>query len=326
VGEGAMEQLCAERAANGPFTSIDDFAERIGARLLNRRQVESLVGAGAFDPIEPSRAALHASAETIVAVAAQAESARNSGQGGLFGAEDGGSVSVPLASVAAWSLAERMTQEKEAFGFYFSAHPVDRYRHLADAHHARSFAAICGLPAPVDGSRTGATMAGMVEDFRWRTSARGKRYAMTTISDASGQFIATCFDDQVSADLEEAGRTGDCALLTVELDRKAGEETPRVTVKRLQRFEAIAGNLRLKIVVEVADAQALPHLATLLEGWRGGRSELVARIALPAGAALVRLGRDFTLDAEIAARIEALPGVTGTQLATAEPPRLALVS
>jgi DNA polymerase III subunit alpha len=326
VGEGAMEQLCAERAANGPFTSIDDFAERIGARLLNRRQVESLVGAGAFDPIEPSRSALHASAETIVAVAAQAESARNSGQGGLFGADDGGSVSVPLAPVAAWSLAERMTQEKDAFGFYFSAHPVDRYRHLADAHHARSFAAICGLPAPVDGSRTGAVMAGMVEDFRWRTSARGRRYAMATISDASGQFIATCFDDQVSADLEEAGRTGDCALLTVELDRKAGEETPRITIKRLQRFEAIAGNVRLKIVVDVADAQALPHLATMLEGWRGGRSELVARIGLPAGSALVRLGRDFTLDAEIAERIGALPGITGTQLATADPPRLALVS
>ncbi len=326
VGEGAMAQLCTERANNGLFASLDEFAERVGARLLNRRQVESLVGAGAFDGIAPSRASLYAAAETIVAVAAQAELARNSGQGGLFGAEDGGSVTVPLAPVAAWSLAERMSQEKDAFGFYFSAHPVDRYRHLADAHHARSFATICSMPAPVDGSRTGAIMAGMVEDVRWRTSARGRRYAMATISDASGGYIATCFDDQVSAELEEAGRTGDCALLTVELDRKPGEETPRVTVKRLQRFEAIAGNVRLKIIVDVADAHVLPELAVLLEGWRGGRSELVANMALPGGNAIVRLGRDFTLDAEIAARIGALSGITEVKLTTSDPPRLALVS
>src|SRR3546814_11143586 len=78
-----------------------------------------------------------------------------------------------------------------------------------------------------EGQRTCATMAALVEDARWRTSARGRRYLMATLSDATGQFIATCFDDAVAADLEAAAKTGGCGLLTVELDRRAGEETPR---------------------------------------------------------------------------------------------------
>lgn len=326
VGEGAMETLCAERQASGPFASIDDFADRIGARLLNRRQVESLAGAGAFDGIEPQRAAVFQSAETIIAVAAQAENARVSGQGGLFGGEETSIAAVQLPNGAHWSLAERMTQEKEAFGFYLSAHPVDRYRHLADAHHARSFGAVCAMPAPVDGSRTGAVMAGLVEDVRWRTSARGRRYAMATLSDASGQFIASCFDDLVSNELEEAGRTNACALLTVELDRKPGEEMPRITLKRLQLFESLAAHTRLKAELRLADASALGALSAMVAGLRGGRGELVVILPIAAGEAKLRLGRDFALDAELAARIEALPGVTSVTLGAAESPRLALVS
>src|SRR3546814_5926645 len=70
-----------------------------------------------------------------------------------------------------------MEQEKEAFGFYFSAHPVDRHRLLAKMHGARDYAALGELPI-AEGQRTGATMAALVEDARWRTSARGRRYLM----------------------------------------------------------------------------------------------------------------------------------------------------
>src|SRR3546814_9165713 len=104
-----------------------------------------------------------------------------------------------------------------------------------------------------EGQRTCATMAALVEDARWRTSARGRRYLMATLSDATGQFIATCFDDAVAADLEAAAKTGGCGLLTVELDRRAGEETPRVTVKRLQPFAGLATTARMVIECAVDD-------------------------------------------------------------------------
>ncbi|HEU4968855.1 DNA polymerase III subunit alpha [Sphingomonas sp.] len=324
VGERAMELLVEERAKGGAFKSLDDFANRVDPKLLNRRQMESLAGAGAFDSMEPMRAGVFAVAETMLAIAARAEEQRTSGQGGLFGMGEASVAAIKLPQNAHWTLAERMTQEKEAFGFYFSAHPIDRYRHLADAHGAKSYGAMCG--ANIGEERVPGTMAGLVEDVRWRTSAKGRRYLLATCSDASGQFVASCFDEGASKDLEEAARTGGCGLLSVELDKRAGEETPRVTIRGIRPFEALTANTRLVLQVELDDAGAMAGLKTLVEPARGGRGEIRLLAKTPAGEADVRLGRDFHLDAELAARIERLPGVAGVSLKAAELPKLALVS
>jgi len=327
VGEKAMEQLCEERATGGAFKDLDNFAARVDPRVLNRRQLESLTAGGAFDGITSERSSVFAAAETILAHAASAHQSRTSGQGGLFGEGENVSGKIRLPRTENWSLAERMAAEKEAFGFYFSAHPTDRYRHLASANGARTFSELSSLPASADGGRSGAVMAVLVEDARWRTSARGRRYLLTGCSDSSGQFIASCFDDAVSEEIEAAAKAGDCLLLTVELDRRPGEETPRVTIRRVQPLDALSNNSRLRLEVETDDPMAIPALAALVEGERGGRGELVLNALLPAGGrAKVRLGRDLLLDAELAARIERLPGVTAVRLMIAEQPRLALVS
>ena len=327
VGEGAMEQIVADRSAKGPFVSLDDFADRISPKTVNRRQIESLAAAGAFDRLEPNRAGVHAMAETILAVAAAAESTRASGQGGLFGGEEHKVEQIKLPANAHWSLADRMAQEREAFGFYFSAHPVDRYRHVATAHGARTYSALCAQPAPADGARTGAVMAVLVEDVRWRTSARGRRYANCAMSDATGQFIASCFDELTAKDLEEAAKANSCGLLTVELDRQPGDESPRITVKRIQPLEGLAANSRLKAVVRASRPSVLPALAALLGSEGGGRGEIIVEADLGNGAlARVRLGRNFALDADLAARIETIEGVEEVTLSAADGPRLALVS
>jgi DNA polymerase-3 subunit alpha len=331
VGEKAMEQLVEERRLNGAFRSLDDFANRIDPRLLNRRQIESLAGGGAFDPIEPNRAAVFAAAETILAHASSAAEARSSGQGGLFA--EGGSNVVPIRMPAAaiWTVAQRMAGEKESFGFYFSAHPIERFRHLTEAHGAKNFADLATLAVPSDGSRIGAVMAALVEEGRWRTSARGRRYLFATLSDASGQFVATVFDDKVAAQIEDAARAGACALLNVELDRREGDETPRVTIRSLQSFESLSNRTRLELAIEVDDVATLPRIAAALAGDRGGNGQVKLRVPIDAGHAdagyadLV-LGRDFRLDAETATKIERLDGVTLVRLAVAQAPRLALVS
>ena len=323
VGEGAMERLVEEREANGPFASIDDLATRVDPRLVNKRQLETLAAGGAFDSLDTNRAGVHAVAETILAVAARTHDARTSGQGGLFGGESHAGDSIKLPPGAAWTLSERMEQEKEAFGFYFSAHPVDRHAHLARLHGARAFVALGELNIPDDGSRAGATMAVLVEEARWRTSARGKRYMMATLSDPSGQFVATCFDDAVARDLEEAARSGGCGLATVELDRRPGEDAPRVTVKRLQPFESLASTARFVVEICVTTPDVLPMLARLLADHRGARGEVRVRVALPtgegpAGDAVVLIGRDFLLDGELVTRIEALPGIAEVAMRNAE--------
>jgi DNA polymerase-3 subunit alpha len=235
-----------------------------------------------------------------------------------------------MPAAASWSLAQRMTAEKEAFGFYFSAHPVDRYRHLAEANGVRSFAELGALPASAEGGRTGAVMAGLIEDARWRTSAKGRRYLMATVSDSSGQFIATIFDDDVAARVEEAAKAGTCALPGVELDRRPGEDTPRVTIRTLQPFESLSKRARLQLEIEAAGEEAVRRLAAALAGERGGSGEVRLRVPLGAGVdggeAELVLGRDFLLDAELAARIERIEGIVTVRLSVAPAPRLALVS
>jgi len=325
VGEGAMEKLVVERDGNGTFKTLDDFARRVDPRLLNKRQLETLAAAGAFDAMDTNRAGVLAAAETILAVAARTQASLVSGQGGLFGDNDVAGDAIKLPLDARWSLSQRMEQEKEAFGFYFSAHPVDRHSHLAKLHGARTFAKLGELSIPDDGSRAGASMAVLVEDAKWRTSARGKRYLMATLSDASGQFVATCFDDAVAKDLEDAARVGGCGLATVELDRRPGEEAPRVTVKRIQPFDTLASTARFVIEVTVGDAAALPLLARLLADHRGARGEVRAHLLSPDGTrATLLLGRDFLLDGELSDQIEQLPGVARVELKSSET-RLALV-
>ena len=151
---------------------IEDFAARIDPGILNRRQLESLAGAGAFDSLEPDRAALFAGAETILAHAASAQDQRVSGQAALFGANPEAIAPIRLKRDAPWTLAQRMAAEREAFGFYFSSHPIDAQRHLLAAHQVRRYASLAEMRI-AEGERAGASMAGLVEDVRWRTSARG---------------------------------------------------------------------------------------------------------------------------------------------------------
>jgi DNA polymerase-3 subunit alpha len=305
VGEGAMEALVRERENDGPFRSLEDFAARIDPRQLNRRQLESLAAAGAFEAIVPDRATVFSAAETILAHAASAAEQKASGQGGLFGgAGDAEVAPIRLPRDASWTLADRMAAEREAFGFYYSAHPVDSHRHLLAAHKVRTFAALASLPIAAD-SRVAATMAGLVEEARWRTSARGRRYMMATLSDSSGQFTATAFEDEACAALEEAARKQSCALLSVELDRREGDESPRVSIKRLQPLEQLAQRSRLQMEVRLSDAALVPRIARELANVRGGSGALRLRVPLASGGeALILAGRDLMLDAEIAARLE----------------------
>ena len=325
VGEKAMEALVEERERGGPFASLEDFADRIDPRLLNRRQLESLAAAGAFDGFKPERAAVFAAAETILAHAASALDQRTSGQAGLFGANSAEAAPIRLPHDASWTIAQRMAAERDAFGFYFSAHPVDSARHLLAAHKVKTFAEIMETHVP-EGERVGSTMAGLVEEARWRTSAKGRRYMIATLSDSSGQFVATAFDDEATAALESAAKAGQCGLLSVELDRRAGDETPRVTIRRFQPLAELAKRTRLQMTVRVFDAGAAQHIARELAEARGSNGLL--RFIVPTasgGEAVIIAGRDFALDAELAARVERVAGEGSVDLSVQEPPKLALV-
>jgi DNA polymerase-3 subunit alpha len=324
VGERAMEDLVAARAEKGAFTSLDDFAGRVDPRMLNRRQLESLAAAGAFDALTRERATVFGAAEAILAQAASAAEARTSGQGGLFGEGESFAAPLRLAQAAHWSIAERMAAEKEAFGYYFSAHPVERYRHMLRAYGAVTIADAAAR-GPASEGRSVAMAAVLLEDARWRTSARGRRYLMAGVSDSTGQYVASVFDDEAAEAVEAAARTGSCGLAGLELNWRPGEDTPRLTIRSVSLLDDLAAGTRLNLAIEIDSCDAVGALALALP--KGGRGEVRLSVPLDDGRrACLSLGRDYLLDAELAARLERVPGVTSIALSSDERHMLAMAS
>ncbi len=317
VGEKAMESLVELRKQGGPFASLSDFVRRIDPKLLNRRQIESLASAGAFDAIEPNRAAVHDMAEALLATASAHAESRNSLQGGLFGEAESFAPSLLVPNRAPWPLAEAMAHEKDCFGFFFGAHPLDEYAMVIAAQGGRSYAAICASDGPAEGGRTSAVMAGFIDEVRWRTPQTGKggRYMLLTMSDASGQYGASCFDDDVQPQAEALAAENAAVLLNVELMWRPGEDTPRVTVRGLSRLTDLAKRARMRLSVEIADHGAVAALRASLGARGSGRSEVLARIDLGQGRwAAMALERHIELDSNVCEAVARIAGVTTARL------------
>ncbi len=315
VGEKAMSQITAEREENGWFTSLDDMANRIDPSMLNKRALENLAAAGAFDSLNTDRAAIHASADVILAVAADAHSSRISGQGGLFGAEDDNTgQTMRLSCDTNWSIGEKMAHEKDAFGFYFAAHPVEQYKAIANANGARTYAALMesgGQP----GSRRPAVMAALVESVQRRKTKRGKDFIMADMSDQSGQFSASCFEEHMVEPMADFAKDSACVLLNVELDTPSEDQPPRVTIRSAQPLEGIKGSARMRLDLDVHDAGAFPQLAMAAEAQDKGRGAIYARLMVDGEAAAhMKLCSGRSLDAEFANALEPIEGLANITL------------
>ena len=328
VGEKAME-VVVEARGDG-FATLPAFARNVDPKLLNKRQLESLIASGCFDGIEPNRAGVHLLAEAILATAQSAAAARDSAQTMLFGDATGvideGGLAMLVPASANWTMAQTMAQEKEAFGFYFSGHPVEAWRPLLDAQGARSFAEVVALPAPNGGGRQGVVMAGLIETLRWRTPVSGKRYLLVTLSDRSGQYVASCFEDDTQTHLERLASDAPAVLVQAELLWREGEDVPRVTLRGATPLAELARRVRSRLVVTLTRGDDAAALAGLVADARGkGRCELVATVPTPAGTAHLRLAGDLLIDIETLARLGQLLGPDRVTLLPLDPPRLALV-
>ena len=184
-GEQAIEAIVAARESGGAFTSLYDFARRVDRSRLNKRTLEALIKAGAFDCLDLNRASLLASVDRAFDFAAASEA--NANQGGLFDMGDdshGSSQQEPeLVSVMPWGVKERLTQEKKALGFYLSGHLFDEVD-----REVRSF-----VKTRIDDlmdSRDAQLLTGIVSDMRVINGQRG-RLAIFKLDDKSGMIEAT---------------------------------------------------------------------------------------------------------------------------------------
>jgi DNA polymerase-3 subunit alpha len=251
-GEQAIETIVAARAQGGPFTSLFDFCVRVDKGRVNKRTVEALIKAGAFDRLNPHRASLLASVE--VAFDFAAATAANANQGGLFdmfddGDDHGSSTQEPgMVACAPWGVREQLTHEKTAIGFYISGHLFDEVE-----HEVRRFART--RLADVSDSRDPQWLAGIVTDLRTINGQRGK-VVLFRLDDKTGT-IEVSMDDALYQSCRDTVKDDELAILQglVQNDRFSGG----LRVKVQQVWSLAAARCRFAKYLRItATGTALP--------------------------------------------------------------------
>jgi DNA polymerase III subunit alpha len=202
VGEAAMEAVIREREQRGDFISLEDFCTRLDSRLANRKMLESLIKAGAFDFLGRDRAELYSCIDGAVSASVAAQRDRLAGQVSLFD-ETTASTTSRKRPVTRWSEHEKLSYEKELLGFYVSGHPLDAY---VDVFAAREYRAIASLGELDDRSqiRIAGAITQLEKKFR---RSDGKPYAIILLEDLTGAVEVFLWDDTYSrvADLLAPG-------------------------------------------------------------------------------------------------------------------------
>ena len=188
TGQQAIESIVAARTAGGAFRDLFDFCSRVDKRLCNRRVVEALVKAGAFDAIDARRSTLFASVGIAIEAAERAEA--TAGQVSLFG-EGGREDAVPLINARAWNEAERLAHEKTALGFYLSGHPFNAF-----ACELKPLVKV--TLANIQARHERYLVAGIVTALRVQTGRRGKM-AFVTLDDGKGSAEIIVYNETLDA-------------------------------------------------------------------------------------------------------------------------------
>jgi DNA polymerase-3 subunit alpha len=191
VGEGAIEAILEARK-EGPFKSLFDFCERVDSRRVNRKVLEALVKAGAFDFEKRPRRQLFETIERAMNRGSSSQKDKAAGQSSLFGmlggaSSGGGGLKDEYMQVEEWTEKERLSFEKEAIGFYVSGHPLHQY----DKELKRYSRPITAVQRARRDERI--TIAGIVAAMRERPTKTGKRMAWVTLEDLSGSIELVCF-------------------------------------------------------------------------------------------------------------------------------------
>ncbi|MFI4940438.1 MAG: DNA polymerase III subunit alpha [Burkholderiales bacterium] len=184
-GQNAIEAIIAARQ-DKPFTDLFDFAKRVDKRQINRRTIDALIRAGAFDSFGVDRAILLASLPLAMEGAEQAEAAEN--QVSLFSGNEGDlEIQPEYLKVAPWSEKQKLTEEKLALGFYLSGHLFNAY-----AQEVRKF--VRGTLASLSPSREPRLIAGIISSLRTQMTQRGK-ITIVTLDDASATVEVTVYSE-----------------------------------------------------------------------------------------------------------------------------------
>lgn len=306
VGAANMEAIAAERHAHGPYKDISDFIHRIDAKQINRRQLEQLIKAGAFDCLDKNRGKLFANIETIVQHISAATELKTSSQSSLFGDQEL-QAKVKLAEKPDWPELEKLKLEAEAIGFYLSAHPLDSYSRGMERLGVKKCNEV------FQGIRTGDTirakLAGCVNSFQKRISKNGNKYAFLEISDGSSNFEGLLFSEGLIR-FEETIKSGLPLLVSVTIDKQNEEGNPRVMINSVETLDKAIADVANGLEISLNDTSAVPKLKEILGKDRNGKNKIYIKPDNDNWDIRIELSGGFALQGDVLSQIRGLAGVT----------------
>jgi DNA polymerase-3 subunit alpha len=291
IGGQAIEELVAEREANGPFADLDDLAQRMNARSFTRKQFEILVAAGAFDGFGYTRAQLCDTADRVMSAAQRRLDEQVSGQVSLFAATPSAAAQekIVVRDIPDWPPLERMQKEYEAVGFYLSSHPLDAYRDWLNEKKFMAFQDVLKSSVQIPSVK----MAGVVLKRQERRSERG-RYAFVTLSDGSGMYDVAVYSEplQTYRNILESGN-----ILAMQLEISWREDEPRLILRQCSLLDAsmakTINHLSIKVGAMSEKNNPLDQLASFLT--RCGQGPVSVDMSLMLNGELVKLKLDQTI-------------------------------
>jgi DNA polymerase III subunit alpha len=310
VGRQAVEAI-VEARGNRPFADLADFAGRINPRAVNKRVLESLAAAGAFDPLESNRARIFAAVDGLLAVAQREHAAEETGAlqfsfGGPAAREP-----VRLPAIEPWLPAERLQKEFDAIGFFLTGHPLDDYAAALKRLRVQSYAEFARA---IRSGGTAGRVAGTVVARTERRTRTGSKMGIIGLSDPSGHFEAVVFSEglQQFRDLLEPGSA---VLLTLSAELQ-GDDV-RARIQMAEPLDQAAAKLSKGLRVFLRAEAPIESVAKRLEGTAPARSapdkadgEVALVLMLAEGTEVeVKLPGRFKVSPQIAGAIKAVPGV-----------------
>ena len=307
VGAQAVRAI-EEETATAPFASLSDFAERVNPKVVNKRALENLARAGAFDELNDNRAQVLAGVEALLGVAGRAADDREHGQSNLFGSGDAGAERVALPAVEAWLPMERLNNEFDAVGFFLSGHPLDEYMAALKRSGIMTWQEFA---TQVRARRISAgRLAGTVSYRQERKSRNGNSFAFAGFSDPSGQFETVIFSDTLSQyrDLLEAGRA-----VTVGVEADLDGEDIKLRAQSVRPIDDNAVSIQTGLRIFIQDEAPVGSIATRLTNGGSSPVNLVLMIEQGRKEVEIALGAAFTVTPQIKGAIKAVPGVIDVQ-------------
>ncbi len=306
VGLEAMRHVVEVREQGGPFADLFDFLERVDPRAINKRALESLARAGAFDALHPNRRQIVECADVLVAHAQSIAADRASAQLSLLGG--GHEASKPrLIKCDPWVGPERLDQELAAVGFYLSGHPLED---MVEVLRRRRTTLLAEALQLAESGHEAFRMAGVVRRRQERASARtGEKFAFVSLSDPTGEYEVLFPPEALRAyrDVLEPG-----AAISLRVRAKCSDGEVRFFGDEAQPIdqavENAASGLRVHVSPRSAQIDALKARLGPAVSDRGGEVMLIA--ALEGGREIeVKLPGRYRLDASLRGALKSAPGV-----------------